>query len=543
MQRIEEIASKIGIERDSLFLFGDYIAKINSSLLKKFEDKIDGQLIFVTAMTPTKFGEGKTTTSIGLSDALNSLGYKSIAVLREPSVGPLFGVKGGATGGGKAQIVPMEDINLQFTGDIPAVETAHNLLAALIDNHIFHGNLLNIDPQRISWKRVMDMNDRSLRNIALSPSGGLDKETRESGFDITASSEVMAILCLSKDLDDLKNRLSNIIVGFTKDGHPVSSRDLKAQGAMSAVLRNAINPNLVQSIEGNPVFVHGGPFANIAHGTASLMSIKLALKLSQFAIVEGGFGSDLGGEKFMDIVSRIGRFRPSAVVIVASIRAIKVHGGVEKDKINEINVNVVKKGLLNLQKHIENIKSFGLPVVVALNKFSLDKEVEIEEVKGFLDTNGIRFAISEAWEKGSEGSIGLAKEIVSAVQNDENNFHFLYGLEEPIVLKIEKVAHAMYGARNVIFKEKAKEDLDIIDKIGVADFPVCMAKTQLSLSDDPKILGRPEGFDVTVKEIRVLNGAGFVVPICGELMTMPGLPKAPAAEGIDIVNGKIIGLF
>ena len=544
IKRIAEVAETLGIEEDDLSLYGKYIAKIEKGAFEKVKDNPDGKLIFVTAITPTPAGEGKTTTTIGLSDALNDLGKKAMAVIREPSLGPVFGVKGGAAGGGYAQVVPMEEINLQFTGDIPAVGIANNLLAAMIDNHIQHGNQLGIDVRRITWRRAVDMNDRALRQTIVALGGTGNGYPRETGFDITAASEIMAILGMANGMNDLKERLGRIIVGYTRKKEPVTAKDLKAVGAMAIVLRNAINPNLVQTLENHPVFIHGGPFANIAHGASTITSIKLALKLADYVITEGGFASDLGGEKFMDIVSRNGGFRPSVAVVVATVRALKMHGGLAKDELREENIEALKKGLANLAKHIENMRKFGLPVVVALNKFITDTDAELKVVEEFVKSQGARFALSGVWEKGGEGGKALAAEVLNAIENDKNEFRFLYDLDESVEDKIYKIATEMYGAKGVDYTDSAKKDLRLIKKIGYANLPVCMAKTQMSLSDNPKLIGRPEGFTVTIREVRLSAGAGFIVPISGSIMTMPGLPKHPAAENMDIdENGKITGLF
>ena len=542
IKNIEEVGASIGISKEQLYHYGSYIAKFQPT-----EDlnlgKSLGKLIFVTAITATPLGEGKTTITIGLSDALWDLGYKSIAVIREPSLGPVFGIKGGATGGGLAQAIPMEDINTHFTGDIPAVEAAHNLLQTLVDNSIFHGNHLNIDPRRVVMRCVMDANDRALRNIVIGLGGTSNGVPRETGFDITASSEVMAILALSRDMSDLKERLGKIVVAYTSDGKVVKASDLSAVGGMALLLRNAIKPNLVQSIENRPIFVHGGPFGNVAHGSASIIAIKSALNLSDFSVVEGGFATDLGGEKFMDIVSRIGNLRPSAVVIVASIRALKWHGGSEVKSLTTENVDALKNGLPNLEKHIENMKFFGVPVIVCLNKFKTDTDKEISFVKELVESKGVRFAISNVWAEGGKGGLDLAKSVIDA-STEENSFHFLYESEETVESKIERIAKTMYGATSVEYTKEAIRDLKLINKNGFQNLLVCMAKTQLSLSDDPKKLGRPREFTVTIREIKVSNGAGFIVPIAGDIMTMPGLPKVPAAENIDITkDGDIVGLF
>ncbi len=544
MKNIADVAKTIGINEDELSFYGKYIAKVERTVEQRVANNPDGKLIFVTAITPTPAGEGKTTTTIGLSDALNDLGKKTMAVIREPSLGPVFGVKGGAAGGGYAQVVPMEEINLQFTGDIPAVGIANNLLAAMIDNHIQHGNELKFDIRRITWRRAVDMNDRALRQTIVALGGTSNGYPRETGFDITAASEIMAILGMAHDLKDLKERLGRIIVGYTRKREPITAKDLKAVGAMAIVLRNAINPNLVQTLENHPVFIHGGPFANIAHGASTIRSIKLALKLADFVITEGGFASDLGGEKFMDIVSRRGGFHPSVVVLVATVRALKMHGGLAKDELKEENIEALKKGLGNLGKHIENMRTFGLPVVVALNRFVTDTEKELKVVEDFVKEQGARFALSEVWEKGGQGGIALAKEVLDAIENDKNDFHYLYDVNEKIEDKVYKIATKMYGAKDVVYTDDAKKDIRLIRKIGYENLPICMAKTQLSLSDNPKLIGRPEGFTVTIRNVRLSAGAGFIIPISGSIMTMPGLPKHPAAENMDIdENGKITGLF
>ncbi|MGB9769852.1 formate--tetrahydrofolate ligase [Caldisericum exile] len=537
LMKIDKIASNFGIPLDSLMLYGDYVAKIDHRLLKSI-DRIQGKLVLVTGMTPTPHGEGKTTTTIGLTDAVNLLGYKAIGVLRQPSLGPIFGVKGGATGGGYAQVVPMEEINFLFTGDFPAVEYANNLLSAMIDNSIYQGNPLGIDPRRIKFKRVMDMNDRALRHIVVGLGGIEGGIPREDGFNITVASEVMAILGISSDLNDLKERLSRIYVGMTYDRSPVFAKDLKAEGAMAVILRNAINPNLVQTLENNPVFIHTGPFANIAHGSASVISIKLALQFADYVFVEGGFATDLGGEKFLDIVSRVGGFKVSAAVIVASIRALKYHGG-QKDE-NVEDVEAVKRGFANLEKHIENMKTFGVPVVVALNKFPTDTEKEIEVISNLLSKEGVPFALSDVYERGGVGGEALAKAVVENAK--EVIPSFLYELNEPVKAKIYKIATKMYGAKDVVYSDEAETNLKEIEKLSMDNAFVCMAKTQSSLSDNPKLLGRPENFVVTVKEVRALRGANFIVPILGKINTMPGLPKEPLATKLNIdENGYIQG--
>jgi len=535
---IGKIARNFDIPDDALRLCGDYIAKIDHRLLKSL-DRIQGKVVLVTGMTPTPHGEGKTTTTIGLTDALNLLGYKAIGVIRQPSLGPIFGVKGGATGGGRAQVVPMEDINFLFTGDFPAVEYANNLLSAMIDNSIYQGNPLNLDPRRIKFRRVMDMNDRALRHIVVGLGGIENGVPREDGFNITVASEVMAILGLSMDLNDLKERLSEIYVGLTYERIPIFAKDLKAEGAMAVILRSAINPNLVQTLENNPVFIHTGPFANIAHGTASLISIKLAQQFADYVFVEGGFATDLGGEKFIDIVSRLGNIKISLSVIVASIRALKYHGGQKDEKIEDIEA--LKKGFENLKKHIENMRTLGVNVVVALNKFPSDTQKELDTVSALLNEINVPFALSEVFEKGGLGGEALAKAVIENAEERVPNY--LYELNEPVKDKIYKIATKMYGAVSVNYTDEAEANLKEIAKLGMDDAFICMAKTQSSLSDNPKLIGRPEGFSVTVKEVHALRGANFIVPILGKINTMPGLPKEPLAIKLDIdETGYIKGL-
>jgi formate--tetrahydrofolate ligase len=535
---IGKIARNFDIPDDALRLYGDYIAKIDHRLLKSL-DRIQGKVVLVTGMTPTPHGEGKTTTTIGLTDALNLLGYKAMGVIRQPSLGPIFGVKGGATGGGRAQVVPMEDINFLFTGDFPAVEYANNLLSAMIDNSIYQGNPLNLDPRRIKFRRVMDMNDRALRHIVVGLGGIENGVPREDGFNITVASEVMAILGLSMDLNDLKERLSKIYVGLTYERTPIFAKDLKAEGAMAVILRNAINPNLVQTLENNPVFIHTGPFANIAHGTASLISIKLAQQFADYVFVEGGFATDLGGEKFIDIVSRLGNIKVSLSVIVASIRALKYHGGQKDEKIEDIEA--LKKGFENLKKHIENMRTLGVNVVVALNKFPSDTQKELDTVSALLNEINVPFALSEVFEKGGLGGEALAKAVIENAEERVPNY--LYELNEPVKDKIYKIATKMYGAVSVNYTDEAEANLKEIAKLGMDDAFICMAKTQSSLSDNPKLIGRPEGFSVTVKEVHALRGANFIVPILGKINTMPGLPKEPLAIKLDIdETGYIKGL-
>ncbi|WP_300522868.1 formate--tetrahydrofolate ligase [Aminiphilus sp.] len=543
LKPIGEIAAKLGIPTEYLIPYGHDKAKVDLRFMKTLADRPDGKLILVTATTPTAAGEGKTTNTIGLTQALVKLGKKAMICLREPSLGPCFGVKGGAAGGGYSQVLPMEEINLHFTGDIHAVGAAHNLLAAMLDNHLQQGNALDLDPQRIVFRRVMDMNERALRNIVLGLGGKANGVPRESGFDITVSSEVMAILCLARDLTDLKERLGRIVVGYSRSGTPVTAADLKAAGAMAALLKQALNPNLVQTIEHVPAFVHGGPFANIAHGTNSLAATKMALKLAEYAVVEAGFASDLGGEKFMDIACRYGGFHPSAVVLVTTVRALKLHGGVPKDVLREENLPALERGIENLEAHLDNLNQFGVPVVVALNRFITDTDAELALVRRAAEGRGARIALSEVWEKGGEGGLELAREVLAAIDRGET-YRPLYDSELPLREKILRVATSVYGADGVDFTPGAAKTLEELETRGYGTLPVCMAKTQMSLSDDAELKGRPRGFRVTVREVRLSAGAGFVVPICGAIMTMPGLPKRPAAENIDIdAEGNITGLF
>lgn len=544
MLPITEVARKLGISEDKLIPYGKYKAKISIDLLKELENKPDGKLVLVTAINPTPAGEGKTTTNIGLSMALNKIGKTAISALREPSLGPSFGVKGGAAGGGYSQVVPMEDINLHFTGDFHAITTAHNLIAALLDNHIHRGNELNIDPRRVVWKRVLDMNDRALRKIVIGLGGRTEGVPREDGFDITVASEIMAILCLSKDLQDLKERVANIIVAYTYDGKPVYVRDLNAQGAVAVLMKDAIHPNLVQTLENTPALVHGGPFANIAHGCNSIIATKLALKLAEYTVTEAGFGADLGAEKFFDIKSRFAGFKPNAAVIVATVRALKYNGGVKKDELGNENLEALAKGFENLEKHIENVNKFGVPAVVAINRFPTDTEAELNYVIERCRSLGAEAVISEVWAKGSEGGIDLAKAVVKVCETKESNFKPLYDVEEPTKVKIEKIAKEIYGADGVEYTKACEKQIAEIEKLGFDKMPICMAKTQFSLSDDPTLLGRPRGFKITVREIRISRGAGFLVALTGDIMTMPGLPKVPAANNIDILpDGRIVGLF
>ncbi len=544
LKPINEIAKTIGVGDDELLPYGKYVAKVPHQLLKKLKDKPNGKLIIVTAITPTPAGEGKTTTSVGLAQGMNRIGKKTIVTLREPSLGPVFGIKGGAAGGGYAQVLPMEDINLHFTGDMHAVSAAHNLLSAMIDAHIHHGNELDIDARRITWPRAIDMNDRALRHIVVSLGGKGNGYPREDRFVITAASEIMAILCLANDISDLKKRLANIIIGQTRKGKYVTAGQLKAEGAMAALLRDAINPNLVQTIEHTPAFVHGGPFANIAHGTNTIVATKLALKLADYVITETGFAADLGAEKFFDVVSKYADLKPDTVVLVATVRALKMHGGMDKKELKEENLDALKKGLENLKVHIENVKKFGLPVVVALNKFESDTDTELKIVEEFVKGMNVRIALNEAWEKGGAGAEDLAREVVKSTEEDANDFHGLYDWEAPVKEKIEILAKEIYRAGNVVYTSKALSDIRKIEKEGKGNLPIIMAKTQASLSDDPKVVGAPSGYTFTVREVFLSNGAGFIVPIAGEIMTMPGLPKVPAAQMIDVdEDGKISGLF
>jgi formate--tetrahydrofolate ligase len=547
LKPIQEIADTIGIKEDYLVPYGKYKAKIDYRIQGEVKDKKDGKLILVTSINPTPAGEGKTTMTIGLGDALRKLGHKASIALREPSLGPVFGIKGGATGGGQAQVLPMEEINLHFTGDIHAIGAANNLLAALVDNHIFHGNSLNIDPRRINWKRAIDMNDRQLRYITDGLGGQKNGVPREDGFNITVASEIMAIFCLATDLEDLKKRLKGIIIGYTYDDKPVTAGQLKAEGAMVALLKDAFQPNLVQTIEGTPALIHGGPFANIAHGCNSLVATKLALKLSDYVVTEAGFGADLGAEKFIDIKCRVGDLKPSVAVIVATIRALKYNGGITIDRLSEPNIEALDKGFANLKKHIENIRDvFSLPALVAINYFPTDSLEEIDYLTQKCAKLKVKAILSKAWEKGSEGSLDLAREVVSLVNHERANNSFSYCYEDDLSLKekIQEIVVRVYGGSKVVYKPEAERELKKIEELGFAKLPVCMAKTQYSLSDDPKKLGSPKDFTITVNSIRVSAGAGFVVAITGDIMTMPGLPKKPVAESIDVDREGIIrGLF
>ena len=544
MKPIKEVAEKLGIAEDALSLYGNYKAKISAGQLEALKDKPDGKLILVTAISPTPAGEGKTTTSVGLVDALAAIGKKAVIALREPSLGPVFGIKGGAAGGGHAQVVPMEDINLHFTGDFHAIGVANNLLAALIDNHIHHGNALDIDSRRITWKRAVDMNDRQLRHIVDGLQGKVNGVPREDGFDITVASEVMAILCLSENITDLKNRLEKIIIGYSFEGKPITAKDLKAGGAMAAVLKDAIHPNLVQTLEHTPALIHGGPFANIAHGCNSVLATKLALKYADYTVTEAGFGADLGAEKFIDIKCRTSGLRPAAVVLVATIRALKMHGGVAKSDLAEENVQAVVDGLPNLEKHLENIQDvYGLPAVVAINKFPLDTEAELQAVYDACQKRGVDVVISDVWANGGAGGKELAEKVVELAEGD-NHFQFVYNEEDSIETKLNKIVTKVYGGKGIRLTPAAKRELKQLEELGFSNYPICMAKTQYSFSDDAKKLGAPKDFVVTISQLKVSAGAGFIVALTGAIMTMPGLPKVPASEKIDVdKDGNISGLF
>ena len=543
-KHIGEIAKKLGLSEEHIDYYGKYKAKINLEIMDELKEKKDGKLILVTAINPTPAGEGKTTITVGLGQAMNKIGKNAIIALREPSLGPVMGVKGGAAGGGYSQVVPMEDINLHFTGDMHAITAANNLLAALLDNHIKQGNELGIDPTNIVFKRVMDMNDRSLRNIVVGLGGKLNGTPREDGFMITVASEIMAILCLASDLQDLKNRFARIIVAYTYDGKPVTAHDLKAEGAMTLLMKDAIKPNLVQTLEATPCLMHGGPFANIAHGCNSLTATKLALKLADYTITEAGFGADLGAEKFLDIKCRFGNLKPDAVVIVATIRALKYNGGVKKDMLKEENLEALKKGIVNLRKHIDNMRSYGVSVVVAVNSFITDTDTEKQYVVDYCKEIGVKCAMAEVFAKGGEGGVELANALCETIENEKSNYAPLYDVNLSIKEKINTVATKIYGASGVLYTKKAEKKIKQLEDMGLDKIPVCMAKTQYSLSDDPALLGAPSGFDITVRDVNISNGAGFVVCLTGEIMTMPGLPKVPAANNIDITeNGEIVGLF
>ena len=544
MKPIKEVAASIGIQEDDLELYGKYKAKLSDELWEAVKDRPDGKLVLVTAINPTPAGEGKTTTSVGLGQAMAKLNKKALIALREPSLGPCFGIKGGAAGGGYAQVVPMEDLNLHFTGDFHAITSANNLLAALLDNHIQQGNVLQIDPRQVVWKRCLDMNDRVLRNIVVGLGNKMDGMVREDHFVITVASEIMAILCLADDIKDLKRRLGKIVVAYNFAGEPVTADDLQATGAMTALLKDAIKPNLIQTLEHTPALVHGGPFANIAHGCNSIRATKMALKLSDIAITEAGFGADLGAEKFMDIKCRMGNLKPDAVVIVATVRALKYNGGVAKKDLNEENLEALKKGIVNLEKHIENVQKFGVPVVVTLNSFVTDTDAENEFIRQFCEERNCEFALSEVWEKGGEGGIALAEKVLNTLETKESHFHTLYENSLSLKEKIETISKEIYGADGMEYTPAAEKQLAKITELGYGELPICMAKNQYSLSDDATLLGRPEHFKIHIREVYVNAGAGFVVALTGAVMTMPGLPKVPAANGIDVnEEGTITGLF
>lgn len=544
MLPIKDVAGQIGLSEDDLELYGKYKAKISLETIKRLENNQDGKLILVTAINPTPAGEGKTTTMIGLAQAMNKIGKKTIVAMREPSLGPCFGVKGGAAGGGYAQVVPMEDINLHFTGDIHAITTANNLISAMLDNSLQQGNPLNIDERQIVWKRVVDLNDRALRHIVVGLGGKVNGVPREDGFDITVASEIMGILCLANDLSDLKSRVARIIVAYTRDGSPVTVEDLKATGAVTLLLKDAIKPNLVQTLDHTPVFVHGGPFANIAHGCNSVMATKLALKLAPYTVTEAGFGADLGAEKFLDIKCRQAGLKPDAVVIVATVRALKMHGGMDKKELANENLEALRKGIANLEKHIENITKYGLPAIVAINAFPTDTKAELDLLEEICNAKGVKVALSEVWAKGADGGIELANGLIDLLENKESNFKPIYDLDLPIDEKIKTIAREIYGADDVIFTKKAKTNIKKITDLGLDKLPICIAKTQYSLSDDASLLGRPTGFNIEINDLIPNTGSGFLVAISGDIMRMPGLPKVPAANNMDILeDGEIVGLF
>lgn len=544
MLPIKDVAGQIGLSEDDLELYGKYKAKISLETIKKLENNQDGKLILVTAINPTPAGEGKTTTMIGLAQAMNKIGKKTIVAMREPSLGPCFGIKGGAAGGGYAQVVPMEDINLHFTGDIHAITTANNLISAMLDNSLQQGNPLNIDERQIVWKRVVDLNDRALRHIVVGLGGKVNGVPREDGFDITVASEIMGILCLANDLSDLKSRVARIIVAYTRDGSPVTVADLKATGAVTLLLKDAIKPNLVQTLDHTPVFVHGGPFANIAHGCNSVMATKLALKLVPYTVTEAGFGADLGAEKFLDIKCRQAGLKPDAVVIVATVRALKMHGGMDKKELANENLEALRKGIANLEKHIENITKYGLPVIVAINAFPTDTKAELDLLEEICNAKGVKVALSKVWAKGADGGIELANGLIDLLENKESNFKPIYDLDLPIDEKIKTIAREIYGADDVIFTKKAKTNIKKLTDLGFGKLPICIAKTQYSLSDDPTLLGRPTGFNIEINDLIPNTGSGFLVAISGDIMRMPGLPKVPAANNMDILeDGEIVGLF
>lgn len=544
MLPIKDVAGQIGLSEDDLELYGKYKAKISLETIRRLENNQDGKLILVTAINPTPAGEGKTTTMIGLAQAMNKIGKKTIVAMREPSLGPCFGIKGGAAGGGYAQVVPMEDINLHFTGDIHAITTANNLISAMLDNSLQQGNPLNIDERQIVWKRVVDLNDRALRHIVVGLGGKVNGVPREDGFDITVASEIMGILCLANDLSDLKSRVARIIVAYTRDGSPVTVEDLKATGAVTLLLKDAIKPNLVQTLDHTPVFVHGGPFANIAHGCNSVMATKLALKLAPYTVTEAGFGADLGAEKFLDIKCRQAGLKPDAVVIVATVRALKMHGGMDKKELANENLEALRKGIANLEKHIENIAKYGLPAIVAINAFPTDTKAELDLLEEICNAKGVKVALSEVWAKGSDGGIELANGLIDLLENKESNFKPIYDLNLPIEEKIKTIAREIYGADDVIFTKKAKTNIKKLTDLGLDKLPICIAKTQYSLSDDASLLGRPTGFNIEINDLIPNSGSGFLVAISGDIMRMPGLPKVPAANNMDILeDGEIVGLF
>ncbi len=543
MKPIHEIADSLGLNNEDWQPYGHTKAKISDDLYKRLSDRPDGKIILVTAINPTPAGEGKSTVTVGLGQAMNRLGKKAVIALREPSLGPVMGIKGGAAGGGYSQVLPMEDINLHFTGDIHAITSANNALSALIDNHIHQGNALNIDPRRIEWKRVMDMNDRALRQIVVGLGGPLRGIPREDGFNITVASEIMAILCLASGLDDLKQRIANIVIGYTYDETPVTVKDLKAEGALTLLLKDAIKPNLVQTIENTPAIIHGGPFANIAHGCNSILATKTAAKLGEYVVTEAGFGADLGAEKFLDIKTRAGDFKTDAVVIVATVRALKMHGGVSKTDLSKENVAALKAGMENLKKHVETIEQFGLPYVVAINKFPTDTDEELQFLESWCESRNIDVALADVWAKGGEGGIALAEKVIEKTEENKQ-FKPMYDLNETLETKIRKVAQNVYGADDIELSPKAKKQLMYYEAQGWGKLPICMAKTQYSLSDDPSLLGRPRGFTVNIRELRPSIGAGFIVVLTGDVMTMPGLPKKPAALNMDVAeDGTILGLF
>lgn len=544
MLPIKDVAGQIGLSEDDLELYGKYKAKISLETIRRLENNQDGKLILVTAINPTPAGEGKTTTMIGLAQAMNKIGKKTIVAMREPSLGPCFGIKGGAAGGGYAQVVPMEDINLHFTGDIHAITTANNLISAMLDNSLQQGNPLNIDERQIVWKRVVDLNDRALRHIVVGLGGKVNGVPREDGFDITVASEIMGILCLANDLSDLKSRVARIIVAYTRDGSPVTVEDLKATGAVTLLLKDAIKPNLVQTLDHTPVFVHGGPFANIAHGCNSVMATKLALKLAPYTVTEAGFGADLGAEKFLDIKCRQAGLKPDAVVIVATVRALKMHGGMDKKELTNENLEALRKGIANLEKHIENIAKYGLPAIVAINAFPTDTKAELDLLEEICNAKGVKVALSEVWAKGADGGIELANGLIDLLENKETNFKPIYDLNLPIEEKIKTIAREIYGADDVIFTKKAKTNIKKLTDLGLDKLPICIAKTQYSLSDDASLLGRPTGFNIEINDLIPNTGSGFLVAISGDIMRMPGLPKVPAANNMDILeDGEIVGLF